>query len=145
MTYQSHTPQSLVHFEKIGQIAITVEDLSKAKDFYENTLGMRFLFEAGHLVFFQCGDIRLMITEGKRTETARAHGDTVIYFKVEDLQAVYTELTGRGVAFLEEPHLIAKMPDHDLWMAFLKDPDGNVLGVMSEVPRPDRPEFMPAA
>jgi len=143
MMYQSHTPQSVAHFEKIGQIAITVEDLAKAKEFYQNTLGMRFLFDAGHLVFFQCGDIRLMVSEGKRAESAGPHGDTVIYFKVEDLQAVYADLSGRGVPFLEAPHLIATMPDHDLWMAFLKDPDGNVLGVMCEVPRPDRPEFMP--
>ena len=112
MTNQSHTPQSVVHFEKIGQIAMTVEDLARAKDFYQNTLGMRFLFDAGHLVFFQCGDIRLMVSEGKRAENARPHGDTVIYFKVEDLQAVYADLAGRGVTFLEAPHLIATMPDH---------------------------------
>jgi methylmalonyl-CoA/ethylmalonyl-CoA epimerase len=140
MTYQSHTPEAIVHFEKIGQIAITVTDLARAKDFYLNSLGMRFLFDAGQLTFFQCGDIRLMISEA---EKPGPRGGTILYFKVEDIQAVYGQLQGRGVEFLEPPHLIAKMPDHDLWMAFLRDPDGNVLGVMSEVRQPDRPEFMP--
>lgn len=134
MTYQSHTPESVVHFEKIGQIAMTVTDLARAKDFYANTLGMRFLFETGPLVFFQCGDIRLMLSN---SEKDKPRGGTILYFKVEDLQAVYQHLSGRGVEFLQAPHRIAKMPDHDLWMAFVKDPDGNVLGVMSEVPRPE--------
>jgi methylmalonyl-CoA/ethylmalonyl-CoA epimerase len=142
MTYQSHTPEAVVHFEKIGQIALTVADVKRAKDFYLNTLGMRFLFDAGHLTFFQCGDIRLMISQAEKPGPV---GGTILYFKVEDIFAVYAQLRQQGVEFLEEPHLIAKMPDHDLWMAFLRDPDGNVLGVMCEVAQPDRPEFMPGA
>ncbi len=133
MTYQSHTPASQVQFEKIGQIALTVTDLARAKDFYMNTLGMRFLFDAGTLVFFQCGDIRLMLGLAER-EGPR--GGTILYFKVEDIHAVFEILRARGVEFVDAPHLIAKMPDHDLWMVFLKDPDGNVLGVMSEVRPP---------
>jgi methylmalonyl-CoA/ethylmalonyl-CoA epimerase len=140
MSYQSHTPEAVVHFEKIGQIAITVKDVKRAKEFYLNTLGMRFLFDAGHLTFFQCGDIRLMISEVERPGPC---GGTILYFKVEDIQAVYANLRVRGVEFLEPPHLIAKMPDHDLWMAFLRDPDDNVLGVMCEMPQPDRLEFQP--
>ncbi|HEY2859946.1 MAG TPA: VOC family protein [Terracidiphilus sp.] len=142
MTYQSHTPEAVVHFEKIGQIAITVSDVARSRDFYLNTLGMRFLFDAGHLTFFQCGDIRLMISEA---ENPGPRGGTILYFRVEDIFAVYGHLERQGVEFLEAPHLIAKMPDHDLWMAFLRDPDANVLGVMSEVPQPNRPEFMPGA
>jgi methylmalonyl-CoA/ethylmalonyl-CoA epimerase len=140
MTYQSHTPEAVVHFEKIGQIAITVTDLPRAKNFYQNTLGMRFLFDAEHMSFFQCGDIRLMIGTA---EQDAPRGCTILYFKVEDLEAVHTHLVTQGVEIVRPPHLIAKMPDHDLWMAFLKDPDGNLLGVMSEVRQPDRVEFMP--
>ncbi|HWG21270.1 MAG TPA: VOC family protein [Terracidiphilus sp.] len=140
MNYQSHTPESVVHFEKIGQIAITVTDLARAREFYLNTLGMRFLFDAGNLTFFQCGDIRLMLGTA---EANAPRGGTILYFKVEDIQAVYAHLQGHGVEFLQAPHLVAKMPDHDLWMTFLKDPDGNVLGAMSEVRQPDRLEFMP--
>jgi methylmalonyl-CoA/ethylmalonyl-CoA epimerase len=131
MTTQSHTPASTVHFEKIGQIALSVTDISRARDFYGNTLGMRFLFDAGNLAFYQCGDIRLMISAGDGAEPG---GGTIIYFKVEDIHTVYQTLVARGVAFVDKPHLIAKMPDHDLWMVFLKDPDGNLLGVMCELP-----------
>jgi len=132
MTYQSHTPASAVQFEKIGQIAITVTDLPRAKDFYLNTLGMRFLFDAGAMSFFQCGDIRLMIGAA---EEPGPRGGTILYFKVEDIHRVHARLVAEGVEMVKAPHLVAKMPDHDLWMFFLKDPDGNVLGVMSEVPR----------
>ena len=123
---------SVVNLETIGQIAITVDDLARAKDFYENTLGMKFLFDAGHLAFFKCGNIRLMLTTPEKPEP---RGGTILYFKVGDIHATYTEFKLRGVQFIDEPHLIAKMPDHDLWMVFLKDPDGNIIGLMSEVPR----------
>jgi methylmalonyl-CoA/ethylmalonyl-CoA epimerase len=132
MTYQSHTPESVVQFEKIGQIAITVTDLARARDFYLNTLGMRFLFDAGTMTFFQCGDIRLLIgTE----ENSTPRGGTIVYFKLDDIHAVFAHLISRGVEVVRSPELVAKMPDHDLWIGFLKDPDGNILGVMSEVPR----------
>lgn len=130
MTYQSHTPASQVQFEKIGQIAITVTDLDRARSFYRDTLGMRFLFDAGPMCFFQCGDIRLMIGV---TDKAEPRGGTILYFTVEDIHAVYAALEQRGVELIQAPHLVAKMPDHDLWMAFLKDPDGNAIGMMSEV------------
>lgn len=132
MSNQSHTPESVGHLEKIMQIAMTVTDLARAKDFYLNTLGMRFLFETGPLVFFQCGDIRLMLSN---TEREKPRGGTILYFKVEDIEAAHGALGEKGAEFIEAPHLIARMPDHDLWLAALKDPDGNVLGLMSEVRR----------
>jgi methylmalonyl-CoA/ethylmalonyl-CoA epimerase len=119
-----------VSFDTIGQVAITVDDLARAKDFYQNTLGMKFLFEAGHLAFFKCGDIRLMLTTAEKPDP---RGGTILYYKVADIQAAHAELKTRGVEFLQEPHLIARMPDHDLWMAFLKDTEGNTLGIMCEV------------
>lgn len=134
MTFQSHTPASQVQFEKIGQIAITVADVARAKDFYMNTLGMRHLFDAGQLVFFQCGDIRLMLSA---SQADAPRGGTVLYFKVEDIHMVHDQLKAKETEIVQEPHLVAKMPDHDLWMFFLKDPDANLLGVMSEVPRND--------
>jgi methylmalonyl-CoA/ethylmalonyl-CoA epimerase len=133
MSYQSQTPAPQVQLEKIGQIALTVTDLARAKEFYGNTLGIRFLFDAGTMAFFQCGDIRLLIGLAE-TETPR--GGTIVYFKVDDIHGVYEILRARQVEFVDAPHLIARMPDHDLWMTFLKDPDGNVLGLMSEVRRP---------
>ena len=121
---------AVVNLEKIGQIAITVDDLARARDFYQNTLGMKFLFDAGNLVFFKCGDIRLMLTTAERPEP---RGGTILYYKVDDIHATYACLKERGVAFLDEPHLIARMPDHDLWMVFFKDTEDNTIGIMCEI------------
>ncbi len=130
MSFQSHTPASIVHLEKIGQIALTVTDPARARDFYQHTLGMRFLFDAGPMSFFQCGDIRFALGTG---EAEAPRGGTLLYFKVEDLPAVHTHLAAQGVDFVQAPHLVARMPDHDLWIAFFHDPDRNVIGLMSEV------------
>ena len=121
-----------VSLEKIGQVAITVDDLARAKDFYQNTLGMKFLFDAGHLAFLQCGDVRLMLTT---PEKPQPRGGTILYYKVADIHATCAEIKARGATLLEEPHLIARMPDHELWMASLKDPADNILGIMCEVRR----------
>ena len=107
MTADTHPVQFEVHFDKIGQIALTVTEIARSKDFYQNTLGMKFLFDAG---------------------------GTLLYFKVEDIHQTHEFLKEKGVVFHQRPHLVAKMPDHELWLAFLKDPDENILGVMSEVP-----------
>ena len=126
----SHTNPTAVSFDTIAQIAITVDDLARAKNFYQDTLGMKFLFDAGQLAFFKCGDIRLMLGTSEKPEP---HGGTILYYKVEDIHATHSALKQHGVEFIQDPHLVAKMPDHDLWMAFLKDSEGNTLGVMSEV------------
>lgn len=127
----SQTPllRAPVHFDKIAQIAIGVRDPAHAKDFYQNVLGMNLLFEAGGMVFFQCGDIRLMIGPSD----APQRGGAILYFLVPDIQKAYADLSERNVEFVQPPHLVARMPDHDLWIAFLKDPDGNTLGMMGEV------------
>lgn len=119
-----------VSFDTIGQIALTVDDLAQAKNFYQNILGMKFLFDAGHLAFLQCGNIRLMLTTPEKQEP---RGGTILYYNVSDINATCAAIKARGVSLLEEPHMIAKMPDHDLWMAFLKDPAGNILGIMCEI------------
>lgn len=125
--------------EKIGQIAITVDDLPRARDFYQNTLGMKFLFDADNLAFFKCADIRIMLSTA---ENPAPRGGTILYFEVSDIQATFSELKRRGAKFIDEPHLIAKMPDHDLWMVFLSDSENNTLGIMCEIPRTDV-EFLP--
>lgn len=119
---------------QIGQIAITVKDLRAAVAFYRDVLGLPFLFEAPpHLAFFDCGGVRLMLTIPEKPEFD--HPASVIYFRVPNMQETTAVLKARGVSFDSEPHLIAKMPNHDLWMAFLRDPEKNLIGVMSEVDR----------
>jgi methylmalonyl-CoA/ethylmalonyl-CoA epimerase len=130
MNHPDTTAAAAVRFDTIGQIAITVDDLARAKDFYQNTLGMKFLFDAGHLAFLRCGNVRLMLTTPEKPEP---RGGTILYYKVDDIHATCAAIKASGAALLEEPHLIAKMPDHDLWMASLNDPAGNILGIMCEV------------
>jgi len=118
----------------IGQIALRAHDLDRAVAFYRDTLGMRFLFTAPPgLAFFDCGGIRLMLSRPEQPELD--HPGSVIYYKVPDIQHARDTLVGRGVAFESEPHLIARLPDHDLWMGFFRDSEGNPLALMSEVRR----------
>ena len=116
----------------IGQISIRTNDLPAAVGFYRDLLGLEFLFEAGPaLAFFMCGDVRVMLTVPERAEFD--HPSSTLYFRVDDLEAAYEELRSRGVPFDDAPHLIARMPDHELWMAFFRDPDRNLHGLMSEI------------
>ena len=116
---------------QLGQIGLNVEDLGRAVAFYRDTLQVPFLFEFPGLAFFDCAGIRLMLS---MPEGSEVHGrGSVLYFKVSDIQAEARNLTSRNVKFEQEPHLVAKLPDHDLWMAFFRDPDSNLLALMSEV------------
>lgn len=116
---------------EIGQIAVPVSDIERAIRFYRDILGMRFLFQAPPgLGFFDLNGVRLMLDGPAKTE---AGSSSVIYYKVPDLETAFETLSERGVQFEAKPHLIAKMPDHDLWMAFLRDPDKNLIALMCEV------------
>ncbi len=119
---------------RIGQISMRVRDLARATAFYRDTLGMKFLFEAPpQMAFFDCGGIRLMLGVPEKPEFD--HPGSVIYYRVDDIEAAAARLRERGVRFERDPHLVARLPQHDLWLAFLRDPDENVLALMSEVPK----------
>lgn len=116
---------------QIGQIAIPVSDIDRAVAFYRDILGMRFLFQApSGLGFFDCGGVRLTLDAPAK---AHAGKSSVVYYKVADLDAAFQSLSVRGVVFEAKPHFIAKLPDHELWMAFFRDSEGNLLAMMSEV------------
>jgi methylmalonyl-CoA/ethylmalonyl-CoA epimerase len=117
----------------IGQIAINTHDIPQAVRFYRDALGLEYLFEAGPLAFFMCGDVRIMLSVAENSEFD--HPSSIVYFRVDDIHAARAELAGRGVPFEDEPHLIAEMEDHDLWMTFFRDADRNYLGLMAEVPK----------
>jgi len=121
-----------VRLSEIGQIALTVTDLQRAKDFYQNTLGMNLLFEAGGMAFFQCGAIRLMLGTSEKPVSG---GGTILYFRAADIEGTHAALKDRGAAIVRAPHMAARMKSHDLWLSFLNDPDGNTLALMSEVGR----------
>jgi methylmalonyl-CoA/ethylmalonyl-CoA epimerase len=105
-------------------------DTSRAVAFYRDTLGVPLLFEAPPgLAFFDCGGVRLMLGPA---EGAFDHPGSILYFAVEDISAMYESLRAKGVTFVREPHLIAKLPDREVWMAFFEDSEGNTLALMEE-------------
>ncbi len=121
----------------IGQLAIPVADLQRALGFYRDVLGLRFLFQAPpDLAFLDCGGVRLMLSRPQGNEESPPVG--VIYYRVADLEAAYTTLRERGAVFVDRPHRIARLADHELWMTFLRDPDNHLLALMAE--RPLSPE-----
>jgi methylmalonyl-CoA/ethylmalonyl-CoA epimerase len=120
-----------VGISRLGQIAINVKDLDRATGFYKDMLGMRMLFSTGSLTFFDCGGVRLMLSRAEKPEFD--HPSSVLYFIVPDIQAAHQQMKSAGAHFEDDPHLIAKMPDHDLWMTFFRDTEDNLLALMSEV------------
>lgn len=125
----------MVALSQIGQIAINVRDLPRAVNFYRDVLGMRHLFDAGpKLSFFDCGGVRLMLGPAEQPEFD--HPGSILYYRVADLEAAYQELQAKGVRFQDAPHLIAKLPTHELWMAFARDTEENLFALMSEITPP---------
>jgi methylmalonyl-CoA/ethylmalonyl-CoA epimerase len=114
----------------IGQIALHVSDAGRAERFYRDTLGLPLLFRFGNLVFFDCHGVRLML-EGGHEPTGKRE-QFCVYFRVSGIEATVAGLRSREVYLEREPHLVAKMPDHELWVAFMHDPDGNLLALMEE-------------
>ncbi len=119
----------------LGQVALTVADVARAKAFYRDVLGLRFLFDAGpQLAFLQAGDVRLMLS------TPQGHGEpgrnSVLYFKVTAIAATHAAMVAKGATDERPPAFVAPLPDHDLWMGFVRDPEGNLIGLMEEVKPP---------
>jgi methylmalonyl-CoA/ethylmalonyl-CoA epimerase len=117
--------------EGIGQIAIYVSDLARSKEFYGQTLGLTHLFDAGSMSFFQCGDVRLLIGA---SDKPIATGGVILYFRVADINQACGALSARGIEIVQPPQLVARMPNHDLWLAVLNDPDGHPIELMCEMP-----------
>lgn len=113
----------------IGQIAMVVEDVERATAFYRDVLGMKFLFSAPPgLAFFDCGGVRLMLSRPE----GESGGASVLYFPVPDIAEAHQVLAERGVAFEGEPHVVHRAPGFELWMAFFRDSERNLLAVLQE-------------
>ncbi|HEY2323754.1 MAG TPA: VOC family protein [Thermoanaerobaculia bacterium] len=122
-----------MRIEKIGQIAIPVTDVGRAIAFYRDVLGLTFLFQAGpNLAFFDCGGVRIMLDKPEQEEFA--NHSSVIYFSVSDIKSSFADVAQKGAEVVEQPHLIARLADREVWMGFFRDPDKNVLALMSEIP-----------
>lgn len=121
-----------IRLNGLGQIALGVSDADQAEAFYGTTLGLRKLYRFDNLVFFDLDGVRLMLGD-EGADNARP-GSTCLYFRTSDIVATAAALVAKGVAFSHPPHLIATMPDHELWMAFFSDPFGHQLALMCEKP-----------
>jgi methylmalonyl-CoA/ethylmalonyl-CoA epimerase len=116
---------------KIGQLSVTAYDLDRAVEFYRDRLGIKHLFTVPKMAFFDCDGITLMLAIPD--EPQFDHPSSVIYFNVDDIQAAFNALCDRGVRFEGQPHVVARLADYDLWMAFFRDSEDNLLALRSEV------------
>jgi len=115
---------------RIHQISIRAHDIERAVKFYSDTLGLRLLFQAPNgLAFFDCGGVRLMLSP---PEPEFDHQGSVVYFGVDDIKWTHAALVAGGVTFRTAPHMIAKLPDREVWLSDFVDSEGNVLALMSE-------------
>lgn len=124
------TSTDFAGLSQIGQIAVNVQDVERATAFYRDTLGMRFVFAFPGLAFFDCGGVRLMLSRAE--DPKLDHPASILYYRVADIEAAHQALAARGVRFETGPHLVARMPDHELWLAEFNDSEDNVLALMAE-------------
>jgi methylmalonyl-CoA/ethylmalonyl-CoA epimerase len=123
-----------VGITRLGQVGINAKDVDRAAAFYQEKLGLKLLFRAPPgLAFFDCGGVRLMLSKAEKPEFD--HPSSVLYFAVPDIRAAFGKLKEGGVHFEDEPHIIAKMPAHDLWLTSFRDTEGKLMALMSEVAR----------
>lgn len=116
----------------IRQIAVTVSDVDVALGFYRDILGLKFLFRAGpELAFLDADGIRVMLSTPQGAGVVGAN--STLYFKVSDIVSTHAALVARGATDERAPQLTARMPDHELWLGFLRDPDGNLVGLLEEL------------
>jgi methylmalonyl-CoA/ethylmalonyl-CoA epimerase len=120
--------------QRIHQVSIRISDIERAVRFSRDTLGLKLLFQAPpQLAFFDCGGVRLMLSLPEQAGPAAAQQfGSILYYAVDDIQQAARALEARGVRFEQPPHVVARLPHADLWMAFLRDPDGHLLAIMSE-------------
>lgn len=113
----------------VGQIAVPVRDLERSVAFYRDVLGLPFLFEVPGMAFFNGGGVRVLLGEQKEGDLSAS----IIYYRVDDIAAAFAKLEGHGVSIVARPHFVARMEDHELWLAFLKDPDEHTFALMAEI------------
>lgn len=121
-----------VRLGKIQQIALVQHDVDAAVPFYRDGLGLPLLFEISGMAFFDAGGVRLMLSKPSAPEVD--HKNSILYFEVPDIQAAFAALAARGVPFDGDPHLVGKTATHEMWIAFCRDPEGNIIGVSEARP-----------
>ena len=116
--------------QSIGQIALPVQDIDRATDFYRDVIGLDFLFSAPPgLSFFRCGETRIMLTAG---EGESGVGPPLLYYRTEALEAAHHAAVASGTHVEREPHVLHRTETIELWMAFYRDSENNLFAVMEE-------------
>lgn len=116
---------------EIVQIAVTVSDVAKAKSFYVGVLGLNLLFDAGpNLSFLAAVPVRIMLSTPQGS--GQIGKNSILYFCAPSIEATYAAVVARGAVVERLPQLAATMPDHELWIGFIRDPDGNLVGLLEE-------------
>jgi len=115
----------------VAQVALTVGDLARASAFYGDALGLKPLFSAPGMSFFDAGGVRVMLSGHGKPSGDR---NTLVYFKVDDLDIAHRKLLDSGVHFEQAPHAVGRTPTSEVLLAFCTDPDGNLIGLMGERP-----------
>lgn len=113
----------------IGQISLVAKDLDRATVFYRDVVGLEHLYMAGGMSFFDVGGVRLMLGP---PGGEFAHGSSILYYRVADIEAEHRRLADEGVGVLEAPREIFKQHGHALWLAFYADTEGNAFALMEE-------------
>ena len=124
-------PPNELKISRIGQIHVNVHDVTRATEFYRDQLGLKFLFAAGNMAFFDCGGVRLLLGVGDKPE--HQHPSSILYFHADDIQKAHATMTARGIQFEQKPHFVANMGTYDLWIGFFRDSENNLLALMSEI------------
>jgi len=115
---------------RVGQVAVRVHDVERATAFYRDVMGLQFLFHAPGLAFFQCGEVRFMLSKAEKPEFD--HPGSFLYLVVDDIQTAHRAMLDRGVSFRDTPHVVHRASSYELWMVFFDDPDGNPYALMEE-------------
>ena len=117
----------------IGQISRHVKDIEAARHFYGETLGLTHLYSFGDLAFFDCGGVRLFLSQAE----GGGDSESILYFRVTDIRLVHIALASQGVEFVDAPHMIHRHEDGtEEWMTFFRDNEGRHLALMEQV-KPD--------
>ena len=107
---------------RIWDITLTVKDLKKAINFYQNVLGLQKKYEFNDYAGFDCGGVELGLKTWGELEKPRK-GEPVINFLVDDIDEIHKLLQNKGVKIIEGPK-------ETLWggrILLITDPDGNFL------------------
>lgn len=125
-------PEAPLVLDRLAQVAVNAKDLPRATAFWRDVLGVPFLFAFPGLAFFQASGVRFMLSRAEKPEFD--HPASILYFEVDDVDAAHTALREKGVEFEKPPELVHRAADHELWMAFFHDSEGNPLALTAKRP-----------